>query len=143
MGKNFDLASLIPEQDTFTDTDGTQYPVLSAAHFSPRDQAKLQRLRRDMEQAQTKAATLDENDPDQLEPYVDAIEKAVNDTVSLIIPEMQRDRVEAIKFGFKMQFVQWWQSIQPQPEQIPNAQANAAMRPTRGRRSHASSGSTK
>ena len=135
--RNFSLVDLIPQPDTFTDKDGSQYDVRPSADFSASDLAMLTRLQK---RVSTQATGLQSDDDDASAKAATALDQAVNDLFTLVVPTLPIERRDAVALNMKMAFLNWWQAQQPVVES-PKAQ-KAAPRLIRGRPSRASSDST-
>jgi hypothetical protein len=136
--RNFSLIDLIPEPDTFTDRDGSQYEVRSTRDFSATDLARLSRLQKAVQRS---AGNLDADDEEESEMAATSLDQAVNHLFGMVVPALPEERRGAIPLNHKMAFLNWWQEQQPTAAPNP-ARAAKAPRVIRGRRSPDSSNST-
>ena len=124
---NFSLASIIPEYDTFTDTDGTVYNVRTIKMLSSFDLAQLTRFQTTTE-ALARPSNGETPTPEVLEQGMVTLTDAVNTFWNMIIPDLAIDRIQAIELAYKLSFMEWWQrrqnEIQPAPP--PNRTARRA-----------------
>lgn len=140
MSKNFDLASIIPDELTFTDSadggDGRTYSVLSGDMLSPEQHLTVQRMQKEV------LAFADE--PEGGTDHTARIfEQRMTEFFAMLIPDLPPERVARIRFGLKARFVDWWADQQgaaqkkqetttPLPRQ--SRPSPASSRPTGSRR---------
>lgn len=134
MSKSFSLSSLLPEPLTFCDDglggDGTLYDVKTFAMLSAEEYASLERWQGEIISA-TKSAPNAE--------MLQLISQRTDEYFAILIPALPEARRAAIPFGYKAQFLKWWQVAQANEGSAPGE--SQAARPIRGRRSPASAAS--
>lgn len=138
-GKNYSLASAVPEQDSFTDRDGTRYDVQGAMDLSEIDYITMNRWQATIEEVQKNAKL---EDPEEAARAMTSLLQAVNGFMKILIPGMPETRIGEMKLREKLDFIMWWQAQQPKPEQSPNRAARRAAGSNQKRSLRGSSGST-
>lgn len=131
---NFNLADLVPEYDTFTDTDESQtkYQVRTIKMMSAVDLAELTVFQRDA--ARLQHFHVDEStEPEELKEKLKMVTEAVNGFLHLIMPSMPETRIVEIELNYKLGFMTWWQARQEeiQPSPPPNRKARRAAQSSR------------
>ncbi len=135
----FSLVGLVPESDTFRHPDGTVYEVRKAIMFGVIEYAAFERLNKATPALMDKLNTAPEGARDaaarEATEHIDSL-------VSTLMPTMPIERVRALPFSKKIEFISWWRKQQEQaaPGEAPAGQQSNRSR--RGRRSPASSTST-
>lgn len=105
MPKNLDFSKLVPERDTFTDTDGEIYEFASRADFGVSGYAKISRIQKQLNSVMEEVAG-----GDLSEGLANQFEALVSEFVGQILPGLPAERIKAMKLGQQMQIVQWWQA---------------------------------
>lgn len=129
----YSLMDIIPEPHRFKDADETVYDVPTGAMFSTQQLKKLEQLEHDLPEAL--AAWHRGEAPG---PTVMRLDQVLNDFFSLLVPKMPAPRIEELSIEHKIHFIGWWQA-EEQKKAPPPGEAQADQRPSRGRRSPASS----
>lgn len=126
MPSNFSLASIVPEHDTFTDTDGSEHNVRAMREFSAIELTEFARLERKVRKAQKRVEESgDIEDDDESDKVLlkgqKLLSEAINGIIHILIPSLSMERVEVIEFAHKFHFMEWWKQQQPQAaEPSPN-----------------------
>jgi hypothetical protein len=103
MPKNFSLAGLTPERDTFTDTDGTVYEMLNRDDFSVTTMAKARRIQKQFPEFWERL----EEQPDDV-AAAEGLEGALRDLVRMIIPDLPAERLRALTLLQKQSVLDFW-----------------------------------
>jgi hypothetical protein len=110
MAKSLSFAGLVPEPLTFTDDafggDGARYDVLSPDLFTPEAFARFEQIQGELNR--TKAAIGNEGQGVTSEIFTQ-LGAMTDELIAILIPQMPAERRQAVPFGFKMRFLQWWQ----------------------------------
>lgn len=136
----FELAKLIPDPLTFVDADGTRYEALPVSALGAVDYARYTRMQREATVALSVLGSRDK--AVDKEAGARQLEHVTNELMQTIVPTLPADRIQAIAFGHKSQFLKWWQDEQPK-SQVHAGEARAGKPVTQGQRSPASAGSTR
>ncbi|MCC6192260.1 MAG: hypothetical protein IT318_24780 [Anaerolineales bacterium] len=107
---NLDFSALIPERDTFTTRDGQRYEFRNRADLGVTDAARLHALQQDV-QAALAALKLNVADVTAAQTF----ERAVDELVGIILPELPAPVRQAYSFGEKNAIVTWWRDQQEAP----------------------------
>ena len=105
--KNLNFAALIPERDTFTDVDGEVYEVRSKADFGVREMARASKLKTQLPNLFKRLSKEPES-----EHAANLIEKAFGEMVLMIIPDLPKERLEAMTLGQQQLIMEWWNRLQ-------------------------------
>ena len=117
--QNLDFSALVPERDTFTDTDGNVYEFRGTVDFGALDLAKISRVQHDMPIALDVLA----KSPDD-EANASRFEQLVKDALQLILPEMPVERLDKMTLGQKSKIFEFWTQMS-RPEPAPAGEAPA------------------
>jgi hypothetical protein len=104
------------------------------------DYARYERMQREATVALSMLASRDTSV--DKEGAARQLEHTTNELIQTIVPDLPIERIAAIAFAHKSQFLKWWQNEQPKPE-VTMGEAKAVGKVTRGRRSPASVDPTK
>ena len=118
--QNFDFTSLVPERDTFTDSDGQVYEFRGMTDFGAVDLARISRVQRDI------PITLDAlgKNPDD-EANASRFERLVTEALQIILPKMPVERMADMTLGQKSKIFEFWTG-QSQKRQAEPAAAGEA-----------------
>jgi hypothetical protein len=103
MPRNINLAELLPEHDTFTDTDGKQYEFRSRNEFGAVELARISQMQKRV-MAAMDALGSDTGD----EAAAGQMEQAMSDVLAMILPEVPADRWAKIALGLRMRILEFW-----------------------------------
>jgi hypothetical protein len=123
--QNFDFSSLVPERDTFTDSDGQVYEFQGMTDFGVVDLAKISRVQRDI------PITLDAlaKSPDD-EANASRFERLVTEALQIILPKMPLERMAEMTLGQKSKIFEFWtQRSRPEPAAVGEAPAGQPASP--------------
>lgn len=152
--RNFSLAAIIPQGLTFTDDgaggDGAQYQVRLPSMFTSYEYARLAELQTSLPEQLAAVANAREQGPESGQ-VMTLVDQAINEILSLLVPDLPEQRIKAIPLGYKLEFMKWWKGQLPtQPKAADQIAAAArvgevqgrAPKTRRGKRSPDSSAST-
>ena len=121
--QNLDFSALVPERDTFTDTDGQVYEFHGTVDFGVLDLARISRIQRDMPIALDALA----KSPDD-EANASRFEQLVTEALQLILPEMPVERLDKMTLGQRTKVFEFWtntqKAVQPEPPPVGEALAD-------------------
>jgi hypothetical protein len=139
----YTLLDLTPQGHSFRDTDGLTYDVPTARMFGTLQFGRLHHLQAELPAALAEIREVGD-DEERMIPAVQRLDQVVNEFFRMLAPKMPPDRVYEIPLQDKIGFIEWWQR---EEEKIragqPTGEAQAGQPVSRGRRSPASSRSTK
>lgn len=103
MPNNLDFSTLVPDRDTFTDTDRQKHEFKARLDFGAVDLAKVKRLQKVIETALDRLA----EQPDD-EQAAEHLEEQATEFVKLILPTLSAKRIATMMLGQKTRIVEWW-----------------------------------
>jgi hypothetical protein len=103
MPRNISLAELVPEHDTFTDTDGRQYEFHSRNEFGAVDLARLAHMQKGVQAAM---GALGDDTGDMAAAA--QMEQAMTDVLTMLLPDMPVERWSKVALGLKMRILEFW-----------------------------------
>lgn len=103
MPRNISLAELVPEHDTFTDTDGRQYEFHSRNEFGAVDLARISRVQKGVQAAMDAL----EDDTGNMDAAAQ-MEQAMTDVLTMILPDVPVERWSKVAMGLKMRLLTFW-----------------------------------
>jgi len=122
MVKNLSFAALIPERDTFTDIDDKIYEVRCKVDFGAREMARASKLQTQLPNLLRRL----KKQPDD-EHAAELMEKAIEQLVLMVIPDLPQERLDAMTLGQKQAILDWWNEQQrARTEERKNPQADQA-----------------
>jgi hypothetical protein len=120
MPRNISLADLVPEHDTFTDTDGKRYEFHSRDEFGAIDLARVSRMQKGV-QAAMDALGEDTGDMDAAAQ----MEQAMADMLALLLPDVPKERWAGVALGLKMRLLEFWSAANNVPAEADAGEAKA------------------
>ena len=119
MPRNISLAELVPEHDTFTDTDGKRYEFHSRSEFGAVDLARISRMQRGVQAAMDALGEDTGN-----EEAAAQMEQAMTDVLTMILPDVPVERWAKVVLGLKMRLLEFWSAGNQVAEPVGEAKAD-------------------
>lgn len=155
---SFSLSDLIPEPIVYIDDtfggDGQRHDMRTSQMFSSEDFAAYNRLQREVDQAQALMHVKDaaKRDPIKVERAMTQMLRILDEMLLILMPTFPRERLEKLPTWAKQTIITRWRTEQKgattpaaaEPQNAGEAEPPASQaKPSRGRRSLASAGSTR